>query len=31
VILPEGWPYGLMEDYEMPRKKHKAKEIVTKL
>jgi putative transposase len=31
VILPEVWLYGLMEDYEMPRKRHKAEEIVTKL
>jgi hypothetical protein len=31
VILSEVWLYGLMEDYEMPRKRHKAEEIVTKL
>jgi putative transposase len=31
VILPEVWLYGLMEDYEMPKKRHKAEEIVTKL
>jgi len=31
VILPEVWLLSLMEDYEMPRKRHKAKEIVTKL
>ena len=31
MIVPEVWLYGLMEDYEMPRKRHKAEEIVTKL
>jgi putative transposase len=31
VILPEVWLYGLMEDCKMPRKRHKAEEIVTKL
>jgi hypothetical protein len=31
VILPEVWLYGLMEDCRMPRKRHKAEEIVTKL
>ena len=31
VILPEVWLYGLMEEFRMPRKRHKAEEIVTKL
>ena len=31
MILPEVWLYSLMEDFEMPRKRHKAEEIVAKL
>jgi len=31
VILPEVWLLSLMEDNGMPRKRHKADEIVTKL
>ena len=31
VILPEVWLYRLMEEFRMPRKRHKAEEIVTKL
>ena len=31
MILPEVWLYGLMADYEMPRKIHGAEEIITML
>ena len=31
MILREVWLYGLMEDNEMARKRHKAEEIVSKL
>jgi len=31
VILPEVWLLSLMEESEMPTKKHKAEEIVAKL
>jgi hypothetical protein len=31
VVLPEVWLLSLMEESGMPRKKHKAEEIVAKL
>ena len=31
MILPEEWLYGLIEEFKMQRKRHKAEEIVTKL
>ncbi len=31
MILPEVWLLGLVEDYEMARKRYNAEEIVSKL
>ena len=31
AIVAEVWLLGLVEEYKMPRKRHKAEEIVTKL